>query len=181
MRYLNQSVIKGLAGVVAETITYFDGGVMEDDIATAEAIQFEGAVCEVEHRVSQKIIWPTEAWLRGDADEAVCETVAHHAAVVQCEVGLDAIVETSADFVVEDVVAHLWCRSVVLHMTDAIAEAGDAVVSDHIAAASELDALALVVAARAHDFRLPFADAGDDVVLDAGVHHAGLVGLDAKL
>ena len=66
-------------------------------------------------------------------------------------------------------------------MADAVTKACDAVVADHIAAAGELDAFAFVVTTCAHDRRVPLADAGDDVVLDAGAHHAGLVSLDAKL
>lgn len=66
-------------------------------------------------------------------------------------------------------------------MTDAVAEAGDAIVADHIATAGKLDAFALVITACAHDGRVPLAYASDCVVLDAGVHHARLVGLDAEL
>ena len=41
---LDQGVIKRLAGVVAEAVSGFNHGVVQDDIANAVAVQFEGAV-----------------------------------------------------------------------------------------------------------------------------------------
>ena len=109
-------MVEGLARVDPESVAGFDDRVMEDDVALAEAVQFEGLKDDVEHHIAQEVVRPAEAGLRGDADEAVRQPVVHDAAVVKGEIGLDAVVETGPDIVVEDVVALLRHGPVVLHV-----------------------------------------------------------------
>ena len=85
----------------AQAVADLDRGVVQDDVPMAGAIELEGRISQVVHRIANEIGRATQPRLRAQAHEAIGEPIAHDTAIVKAKIGLDPIIGAGVDVVVD--------------------------------------------------------------------------------